>query len=113
MYRENEIAKARLALLNNTNMVEYAMDEFKKIHKTEDVPEGKSRWKGVRVRDGESKWSCNEAVRVYQEVETECAESCYNELNETKVIPVLSDAELEEYGVREMILFNFRSSVKS
>lgn len=43
----------------------------------------------------------------------ECAESCYNELNETKVIPVLSDAELEEYGVREMILFNFRSSVKS
>ena len=43
MYRENEIAKARLALLNNTNMVEYAMDEFKKIHKTEDVPEGKSR----------------------------------------------------------------------
>lgn len=44
---------------------------------------------------------------------SECAESCYNELNETKVIPVLSDAELEEYGVREMILFNFRSSVKS
>ena len=44
---------------------------------------------------------------------SECAESWYNELNETKVIPVLSDAELEEYGVREMILFNFRSSVKS
>ena len=44
---------------------------------------------------------------------SECAESCYSELNETKVIPVLSDAELEEYGVREMILFNFRSSVKS
>lgn len=41
MYRENEIAKARLALLNNTNMVEYAMDEFKKVHKTEDVPEGR------------------------------------------------------------------------
>lgn len=39
---------------------------------------------------------------------SECAESCYSELNETKVIPVLSDAELEEYGVREMTLFQFQ-----
>ena len=43
MYKENEIAKARLCLLNNTNMVEYAMDEFKRVHRTEDVPDGKNR----------------------------------------------------------------------
>lgn len=68
----------------------------------------------MRVRDGESKWSCNEEYESIKKSKlSECAESCYSELNETKVIPVLSDAELEEYGVREMILFNFRSSVKS
>ncbi|KAK8794013.1 hypothetical protein WA171_003140, partial [Blastocystis sp. BT1] len=91
MYRENEIAKARLALLNNTNMVEYAMDEFKKIHKTEDVPEEMENRNGAVMKQYES---------IKKSKLSECAESCYSELNETKVIPVLSDAELEEYGIQ-------------
>ena len=38
----------------------------------------------------------------------ECAETCYNEFAETKVMPLLSDAELKEYGVREMISTEFQ-----
>ena len=62
MYKEKEIAKARLTLLNNTNMVEYAMDEYKRVHNTEDVPNGKKGWKRVRIRHEESTRISDEAV---------------------------------------------------
>ena len=62
MYKEKEIAKARLTLLNNTNMVEYAMDEYKRVHNTEDVPNGTKGWKRVRIRHEESKRISDEAV---------------------------------------------------
>ena len=39
MYKENEIAKARLALLKHTNMLSYAAEEYKRIHE-EEAPAG-------------------------------------------------------------------------
>ena len=43
MYKENEIAKARLALLKHTNMVSYAADEYKRVYGTE-APAGVCRY---------------------------------------------------------------------
>lgn len=40
MYKENEIAKARFALLQKTNMLEYALDVFKTIYGDEEPPKG-------------------------------------------------------------------------
>ena len=43
MYKENEIAKARMALLKHTNMVSYAADEYKRVYGTE-APAGVCRY---------------------------------------------------------------------
>ena len=40
MYKQNEIAKARFALLQKTNMLEYALDVFKTIYGNEEPPKG-------------------------------------------------------------------------
>lgn len=40
MYKQNEIAKARYALLQKTNMLEYAIDVFKSIYPEEEPPKG-------------------------------------------------------------------------
>ena len=40
MYKKNEIAKARLALLLHTNMIGYAIDVYKEVNGTEDAPRG-------------------------------------------------------------------------
>ena len=40
MYKQNEIAKARFALLQKTNMLEYALDVFKTIYGDEEPPKG-------------------------------------------------------------------------
>ena len=40
MYKENEIAKARFAVLTKTNMLEYACEVYKGIYKNEDCPKG-------------------------------------------------------------------------
>ena len=40
MYKQNEIAKARYALLQKTNMLEYAVDVFKSIYPEEEPPKG-------------------------------------------------------------------------
>jgi len=40
---EDEILKAKIALLGKTNMVDYAMDIHKSLYKTEDVPPGQCR----------------------------------------------------------------------
>lgn len=39
MYKKNEIAKARLALLKHTNMLSYAAEEYKRIN-DEEAPAG-------------------------------------------------------------------------
>ncbi len=40
MYKQNEIAKARYALLQKTNMLEYAVDVFKSIYPEKEPPKG-------------------------------------------------------------------------
>ena len=40
MYKQNEIAQARYALLQKTNMLEYAVDVFKSIYPEEEPPNG-------------------------------------------------------------------------
>ena len=39
-YTEEQLLKAKIELLNNTNMVDYAMDIHKSLYRTEDVPQG-------------------------------------------------------------------------
>ncbi|KAJ0547490.1 putative eukaryotic translation initiation factor 3 subunit E [Helianthus annuus] len=41
LYPNDQILKAKIELLNNTNMVDYAMDIHKSLYHTEDVPQGK------------------------------------------------------------------------
>ena len=38
LYDDNHILKAKIDLLNNTNMVDYAMDIHKSLYHTEEVP---------------------------------------------------------------------------
>jgi len=40
LYPEEELLKAKIDLLNKTNMVDYAMDIHKSLYHTEDVPQG-------------------------------------------------------------------------
>lgn len=39
IYEETDILQSKIALLQNTNMVDFAMDIYKDLHNTEDVPE--------------------------------------------------------------------------
>ena len=50
MYKENEIAKARYAVLTKTNMLEYACEVFKGIYKEEECPKGFFLYGYVRYR---------------------------------------------------------------
>lgn len=38
VYNEDDIMRAKIALLQNTNMVDFAMDIHKELYQTEDVP---------------------------------------------------------------------------
>lgn len=40
LYADEEILKAKIVLLSQTNMVDYAMDVHKSIYYTQDVPQG-------------------------------------------------------------------------
>ncbi|MFS8021489.1 putative eukaryotic translation initiation factor 3 subunit E [Helianthus anomalus] len=40
LYPYHQILKAKIELLNNTNMVDYAMDIHKSLYQTEVVPQG-------------------------------------------------------------------------
>ncbi|GKD05058.1 eukaryotic translation initiation factor 3 subunit E, partial [Tanacetum coccineum] len=39
IYPNEQILKAKIELLNNTNMVDYAMDIHKSLYHTDDVPQ--------------------------------------------------------------------------
>lgn len=41
LYAEDEILKAKIELLSQTNMVDYAMDIHKTLYHTEEVPQGR------------------------------------------------------------------------
>jgi translation initiation factor 3 subunit E len=38
VYNEDDILKAKIELLQNTNMVDFAMDIYKELYQTDDVP---------------------------------------------------------------------------
>lgn len=38
LYAEDDILKAKIALLQNTNMVDFAMDIYKELYQTDEVP---------------------------------------------------------------------------
>jgi hypothetical protein len=38
VYNEEDIMRAKIALLQNTNMVDFAMDIYKELHQTDDAP---------------------------------------------------------------------------
>lgn len=40
LYPDEQILKAKIELLNKTNMVDYAMDIHKSLYRTDDVPQG-------------------------------------------------------------------------
>lgn len=40
LYPDEDILKAKIELLNHTNMVDYAMDIHKSLYHTDDVPQG-------------------------------------------------------------------------
>lgn len=40
LYPEGDILKAKIVLLNHTNMVDYAMDIHKSLYQSDDVPQG-------------------------------------------------------------------------
>lgn len=40
IYNEDDLLKAKLDLLEKTNMVDFAMDIYKKLYKVDDVPQG-------------------------------------------------------------------------
>lgn len=40
VYPDEDILRAKLELLNQTNMVDYAMDIYRALHHSEDVPQG-------------------------------------------------------------------------
>ena len=62
MYRELEIGKARVALLENTNMVEYTTEEFKRVFPSEAGPEGRNEGRLVTISHYLSSDRCEEAV---------------------------------------------------
>lgn len=42
IYAEDQVLRAQLGLLTKTKLVDFAMDKYKLLHKTEEIPEGKS-----------------------------------------------------------------------
>ena len=102
MYKKNEIAKARLALLLHTNMIGYAIDVYKEVNETENAPHGIR----LAVDQGIDLESRVEGInRKYEDFKDselyECVEKCL----EGASIPVLSDAALAEYSVGRRVLF--------
>jgi len=60
IYNPEDLLKAKLDVLDKTNMVDYAMDIYKKLHKTDEVPQAmKERRESV--------------VAKLQQLQTECA----------------------------------------
>jgi len=65
LYSEDDLLKAKLDLLEKTNMVDFAMDIYKKLHKTEEVPaEMKALREAVVSRLKQLQSDCTSIIRV-------------------------------------------------
>ena len=101
MYKDLEITKARFALISNTNMVEYACEIYKTIHKTEQVPAGRNQCLiplvelKARTDSVMERYNAMMKSGLYQ-----CASDFFTELQQGGECNAFSDVELEEYGVR-------------
>ena len=106
MYKENEIAKARFAVLTKTNMLEYACEVFKGIYKDEGCP------KGFLCKVG---WDVDLSGRIpgikdrYEEIQEspimECVQECLQDLEETGSLPVLTEEDLADFEVVFFLAF--------
>jgi translation initiation factor 3 subunit E len=50
VYAEDDILKAKIALLQNTNMVDFATDIYKELYQTQDVPAAMTERRGEVVQ---------------------------------------------------------------
>jgi len=67
IYSEDDLLKAKLDLLDKTNMVDFAMDIFKKLHKTDEVPaEMKERREKVVATLKELQGLCSPILKVME-----------------------------------------------
>jgi translation initiation factor 3 subunit E len=65
IYPEEDLLRSKLQLLDKTNMVDFAMDIYKKLHKTEDVPqEMKAHREDVVARLKQLQAECTPILRV-------------------------------------------------
>ncbi|OAO16760.1 eukaryotic initiation factor [Blastocystis sp. ATCC 50177/Nand II] len=90
MYKQNEIAKARYALLQKTNMLEYAVDVFKSIYPEEEPP------KELKSKAQISKDRYDE---IMESPLIQCVQSCVEEKESEGVMPVLSDEDLQSFEI--------------
>lgn len=110
MYKENEIAKARYAVLAKTNMLEYACEVYNGIYKDQTSPKGlncinsfiielTSRIPSIKERHEE----------IHQSPIMECVEECLQDLEETGTLPVLTEEDLADFEVPVSNCFHCRS----
>lgn len=68
LYTEDELLKAKLDLLEKTNMVDYAMDIYRKLHKVEDVPaEMKNRRETVLNKLKQLQFECTGILTLLED----------------------------------------------
>lgn len=96
MYGPNEIAKARLELLRHTNMIGYAIDVYKELNNTEEIPAGKFR---SNFRFLEFNGRVEGINRQYEKFKDSDLYECMEKCLESDPIPVLSDEDLAEFSV--------------
>jgi translation initiation factor 3 subunit E len=67
IYSEDDLLKAKLDLLEHTNMVDFAMDIYKKLHKTDDVPAAmKERRETVVAKLKQLQIECSPILHVFE-----------------------------------------------
>lgn len=70
LYSEDELLKAKVDLLEKTNMVDFAMDIYRKLHKVEDVPaEMKNRREAVLNKLAQLQSECTGILAILEDQE--------------------------------------------
>jgi len=91
IYPEEELVKSKLELLEKTNMVDFGMDLYKKLHKTEDVPaEMKEKRETVVAKMKDLTAECNVLLKLFEN------EGFYSQFRSKAFTPLQLE---EKYGV--------------